>query len=40
VRTAVARELLDRIKGGSLVFAYYPDQAWLQSSKYLGACAN
>jgi hypothetical protein len=35
VREAVARELIDRVKGGSLVFAYYPDEEWLSSSKYL-----
>jgi hypothetical protein len=38
VRDAVARELIDRVKGGSLVFAYYPDAKWLSSSKYLGTC--
>jgi hypothetical protein len=27
------------VKSGSLVFAYYPDQDWLSSSKYLGNCA-
>ncbi len=26
VREAVAHELIDRVKGGNLVFAYYPDQ--------------
>jgi hypothetical protein len=40
VREVVARELIDRVKGGSLVFSYYPDQKWLQSSKYLGSCSN
>jgi hypothetical protein len=34
----VAREVIDRVKGGSLVFSYYPDQDWLGSSKYLGDC--
>jgi hypothetical protein len=38
VREAVARELIDRVKGGSLVFAYYPDRNWLNRSKYLSAC--
>ncbi|HJU42957.1 MAG TPA: murein L,D-transpeptidase catalytic domain family protein [Vicinamibacterales bacterium] len=38
VSDAVARELIDRVKGGSLVFAYYPDAGWLKSSKYLGGC--
>jgi hypothetical protein len=40
VRPAVARDLIDRVKGTGLLFAYYPDQSWLQSSKYLTACAS
>ena len=40
VRDAVARELIDRVKGGSLVFSYYPDAEWLKNSKYLGTCGN
>ena len=39
LRQGVAREVIDRVKGGSLVFSYYPDQEWLGSSKYLGGCA-
>ena len=39
VSDAVARELIDRVKGGSLVFAYYPDAQWLKTSKYLGGCS-
>lgn len=39
LRPAIAHELIDHVKGGSLVFAYYPDQNWLKSSKYLGGCA-
>jgi len=39
VRATVARALIDRVKGGGLVFAYAPDQPWLQSSPYLGGCA-
>jgi hypothetical protein len=38
LREGVARELIDRVKGGNLVFAYYPDQDWLETSKYLGGC--
>lgn len=33
---AVAREIIDVIKDGSLLFAYYPDQKWLTRSAYLG----
>ena len=38
VSDGVARELIDRVKGGNLVFAYYPDAEWLKTSKYLGGC--
>ncbi len=34
VRNEIARELIDTIKGGSLMFAYYPDQNYLASSSY------
>jgi hypothetical protein len=36
---AIARNVIDTVKGGSLVFSYYPDKNWLQTSKYLGDCA-
>jgi hypothetical protein len=39
LRAGIAREVIDRVKGGSLVFAYYPDQRWLSGSQYLGGCA-
>ena len=32
---SVAEELIDTIKGGSLVFAYYPDETWLSRSRFL-----
>ena len=35
VRPEVARSLIDTIKGGQYVFAYYPDPKWLASSAYL-----
>jgi hypothetical protein len=38
VSAAVAREMIDRVKGGGLVFAYYPNAEWLKTSKYLGGC--
>jgi hypothetical protein len=34
----VARKMIDTVKGGGLVFAYYPDSGWLKTSKYLGGC--
>jgi hypothetical protein len=38
VRAAVARELIDTIKGGTLLLAYYPDAQWLQGSPFVGTC--
>lgn len=36
LRAGIAREVIDTVKGGTgLVFAYYPDPAWLASSKFL-----
>jgi len=35
VRPEVARKLIDTVKGGGLLFAYYPDQTWLNSSDLL-----
>jgi hypothetical protein len=39
VRPAIARSLIDTVKGGGLVFAYANDPVWLASSAYLGPCA-
>ena len=39
LRAGVAREVIDTVKGNGLVFAYYPDPKWLESSKYLGDCS-
>ena len=33
--SSVAREVIDTIKGGTLVFVYYPDEEWLSGSKFL-----
>ncbi len=35
LRRAVAREVIDSLKDGQLVFAYYPDMKWLDSSRFL-----
>ena len=39
LRTAIARTVIDTIKDGSLVFAYYPDQRWLRGSRFLNGCS-
>jgi hypothetical protein len=33
VRQEVARPVIDALKGGSLLFAYYPDPRWLHESQ-------
>lgn len=35
VRTEIAKKLINTIRDGSLVFAYYPDASWQSSSKFL-----
>lgn len=40
VRAGIARELIDTVRGGGLLFAYYPDPAWLAASRYLTCDAN
>lgn len=35
VRKEIARRMIDTLKGGSPIFAYYPDSNWLQSSRFL-----
>ena len=39
VRNAVARPMLDLLKGGQFLFSYYPDQAWLARSALLNCPA-
>lgn len=39
VRPAVAKPLIDSIKGGQLLFAYYPNQDWLTHSSFLSCDA-
>lgn len=40
VSDLVARPLIDRVKRGGLVFAYYPDPDFLERSKFIGGCAR
>lgn len=35
VRKEVARKMIDTLRGGSPIFAYYPDQSWLQQSSFV-----
>lgn len=40
VRSAVARQMIDTVRDGGLIFSYYPDPAWLKTSKYLNCTAH
>ncbi len=40
LRQGVVREVIDRVKGSGLLFAYYPDAEWLRNSRYLGDCGG
>jgi hypothetical protein len=35
LRAAVARQVIDTVRGGGVIFSYYPDPAWLKTSKFL-----
>jgi L,D-transpeptidase-like protein len=35
LRPEISRQLIDAVKDGGLLFAYYPDPQWLRTSKYL-----
>lgn len=35
VRSGIARQMIDTLKGGQFVFSYYPDPHWLAASRYL-----
>jgi hypothetical protein len=40
VRPAIARRLIDEIRDGQLVFAYYPDRVWIEGSPFLRCDAS
>jgi hypothetical protein len=35
VREAVARNIIDTVRGGGVIFSYYPDDTWLSESRFL-----
>lgn len=35
LREAVAHRIIDTVRGGGVIFAYYPDQKWLKASEFL-----
>ena len=40
LRPQVARAVIDALKQGQMLFAYYPDRQWLSTSRYLGCRAH
>jgi hypothetical protein len=40
LREAVARQVIDTVQGGGVVFSYYPDEKWLNSSRFLNDCGT
>ena len=40
LRPEIARSVIDTLKGGAAVFAYYPDSRWLHGSQYLSCDAS
>ncbi len=35
LREAVAHKVIDTVRGGGVIFSYYPDPTWLKTSKFL-----
>ena len=35
LREAVAHQVIDTIRGGGVIFSYYPDQEWLKTSRFI-----
>ncbi|HEX8155532.1 MAG TPA: murein L,D-transpeptidase catalytic domain family protein [Thermoanaerobaculia bacterium] len=35
VRQEVAKKMIDTLRGGSAIFAYYPEKSWLTSSRFV-----
>ena len=38
LRQAVARQVIDFVRDGGVIFSYYPDSGWLKSSRFLNGC--
>ncbi len=36
VRKEIARKMIDTLRGGTPVFAYYPEESWLSRSEFVG----
>ena len=40
LREGVARKVIDTIRGGGVIFSYYPDSGWLKTSRFLNCGAT
>jgi hypothetical protein len=40
LREGVARNVIDTIRGGGVIFSYYPDEEWLKTSRFLNGCGD
>ena len=40
LREAIARDVIDTIRGGGVIFSYYPDERWLTTSRFLNDCST
>lgn len=40
VRAEIAKKVIDTVRGGSAIFAYYPDKSWLSNSSFLPHAAQ
>jgi hypothetical protein len=40
LREAVAHQVIDTVRGGGVIFSYYPDQKWLTTSRVLNCGAS
>lgn len=40
LREAVAHQVIDTVRGGGVIFSYYPDPGWLKTSRFLNCEAT
>jgi L,D-transpeptidase catalytic domain len=40
LREGIARTVIDTIRGGGVIFSYYPDSNWLSGSRFLNGCGS
>jgi hypothetical protein len=40
LRTAIASKVINTIRGGGVIFSYYPNQDWLHASKFLNCSST